>query len=73
MNREHWRKLLRAAAIRAAHTVLQAAAGYLTGAAALEHFSWRGLVTTALVAGAVSMIKSLAAGLPEVPEVGPDD
>lgn len=73
MDREHWRRLLRAAAIRAAHTVLQAAAGYLAGAAALDEISWRGLLTTAMVAGAVSMIKSLAAGLPEVPEVDPNE
>lgn len=73
MNREHWKKLLRAAAIRAAHTVLQAAAGYLAGAAALDGISWKGLLTTAIVAGAVSMIKSLAAGLPEVPEVPADE
>lgn len=53
--------------------MLQAAAGYLAGAAALDGISWKGLLTTAIVAGAVSMIKSLAAGLPEVPEVPPDE
>lgn len=72
--RDNWKRLLRAAGIRAAHTVLQAVAGYLTMIQATgRNFAWGEMLITAGVAGAVSMCKSLAAGLPEVPEVPPDD
>lgn len=67
--REKWKALLRAAGIRAAHTVLQAVAGYLTAAELSSRFNWRDLIVTAAVAGMVSMCKSLIAGLPEVPDV----
>lgn len=62
---------IRAAAIRAVRTVAQAAIGAIGAATALGGVDWPLVVSTAILAGIVSVLTSIA-GLPEVKEVEPD-
>ena len=72
MNKEYWRPIL----IRARHAVWETAAATLPATilitpAMIEHFDIKWLLAvaawaaTALVAGAFSIVKSLAVGVPE--------
>lgn len=56
----------KAAGIRALHTMAQVALGFLTVGAAISDVNWGLMLSTSLVAGAYSVIKSLAVGIPEV-------
>lgn len=56
---------LRAALIRALKTVAQAAVGLIPAAATITQVDWLTVAGSALLAGAVSLLTSLA-GLPEV-------
>ena len=56
---------LRAALIRALKTVAQAAVGLIPAAATITQVDWLTVAGSALLAGAVSLLPSLA-GLPEV-------
>lgn len=56
---------LRAALIRAMKTVAQAAVGLIPAAATITQVDWLTVAGSALLAGAVSLLTSLA-GLPEV-------
>lgn len=58
----------KAAGIRALHTMAQVALGFLTVGAAISDVNWGLMLSTSLVAGAYSVVKSLAVGIPEVPE-----
>jgi len=58
----------KAAGIRALHTMAQVALGFLTVGAAISDVNWGLMLSTSLVAGGYSVIKSLAVGIPEVPE-----
>lgn len=57
---------LKAAAIRALHTMAQTAVGVIGTAAFVEEVNWLAVGSAALLAGIVSMLKSVIVGLPEV-------
>lgn len=64
LNGKH-RKWLKAAGIRAVKTTAQAAIGGIGAATALGGVNWTLTVSTAILAGTVSVLTSIA-GLPEV-------
>lgn len=57
----------KAAGIRAIKTVAQAAIGAIGGAVLFTEVNWLAVASTALLAGVISLLTSLA-GLPEVDE-----
>ena len=63
----HFKKWLKAAAIRALNTVAQAAIATIGTTAIITEIDWRIVVSSALVAGLLSILTSIA-GLPEVEE-----
>ena len=63
----HFKKWLKAAAIRALKTVAQAAIATIGTTAIITEIDWRIVVSSALVAGLLSILTSIA-GLPEVEE-----
>ncbi len=65
MLNEKNRKWLKAAGIRAVKTTAQAAIGGIGAATALGGVDWKLTVSTAILAGIVSVLTSVA-GLPEV-------
>lgn len=67
MNKDFWR----AAAIRAIRTVAQAALAMIPAAATLADVNWLTVLSTAALAGVVSLLTSVATGLPEVVEEHP--
>ena len=60
-------KWLRAALVRALKTVAQTAAATIGTAAMISEVDWRMVVSAALLAGALSLLTSVA-GLPEAQE-----
>lgn len=65
MNKENFRKWLKAAAIRAVKTVFQTVAATLSTAAVISEIDWKLTLTASLTAGLLSLITSVA-GLPEL-------
>ena len=61
-NKEFWR----AAAVRAVKTVCQTAVATIGTTAVLEGVDWRVCISASLLAGLVSLLTSISAGLPEV-------
>lgn len=59
-----WKDWIKKAAIRAIKTVAQAAVGVIGASALLSDVDWRVAVSTALLAGVVSILTSIA-GIPE--------
>lgn len=66
-NKEYWIKWAKAAGIRAVKTVAQAAIGAIGSAVMICEVNWPVVAGTAVLAGAVSILTSVA-GLPEVTE-----
>ena len=62
------KKFLKAAAIRALRTVLQAAVAVIGASAAISEVDWLAVGSSALLAGILSLLTSIATGLPEVEE-----
>ena len=62
-----WKRWAKAAGIRAIKTMAQAAIGAIGAAAILSEVDWLVVGSTALLAGIVSMLTSIA-GLPEEKE-----
>lgn len=60
------RDFIKAAAIRAARTIAQTAAATIGTAAVLSAVDWRMVVSASLLAGVLSILTSVATGLPEV-------
>ena len=60
-----------AAGKRALHTMAQTALGFITVGAAISDVNWGMMASVSFVAGVVSILKSIAVGVPEVP-VGPE-
>ncbi len=56
---------LKAAAVRALRTVCQTAAATIGTAAVLSAVDWRMVVSASLLAGVLSILTSVATGLPE--------
>lgn len=64
---KHWTNWLKAAGIRAIKTVAQTAVAMMPAAVTITEVNWVAVAGTALLAGVMSMLTSLA-GLPEVNE-----
>ena len=64
---KHWTNWLKAAGIRAIKTVAQTAVAMMPAAVTITAVDWVTVAGTALLAGVMSMLTSLA-GLPEVNE-----
>lgn len=64
MNKEFWK----AAAIRAIKTVAQTAVSTIGTMALLTEVNWGVVVSASALAGVLSILTSVATGLPEVPE-----
>ena len=62
------RKFFRAAAVRALRTVAQTAAAVVGTGAVLSEVNWLTVASAALLAGVLSLLTSVATGLPEVEE-----
>lgn len=62
MTKEFWK----AALIRCLHTIAQAAIATIGTAVVLEDVNWLYVASASVLAGVVSMLKSVAVGLPEV-------
>lgn len=62
MTRTFWKATM----IRAIRTVCQTAVGMIPAAAMISDVDWKAVVGTALLAGVVSVLTSIATGLPEV-------
>lgn len=68
MNKQFWK----AALIRAVRTIAQAALAMIPAAATITEVNWLTVLSTAALAGVVSLLTSIATGLPEVePEEHP--
>lgn len=63
MNKEMWK----AALVRAIRTVLQTALALLGTTALIDQINWTNVLTSSLLAGALSLLTSFTTGLPEVP------
>ena len=59
---------MRAAAVRALRTVCQTAVATIGTAAVLSAVDWRMVVSASLLAGVLSILTSVATGLPEAHE-----
>lgn len=69
-----WKKWLIAALIRAVRTFAQTFVGFIAVGAALEEIQWLRALSVSGAAFVLSILTSLATGLPEVdPEVEPPD
>lgn len=62
-NKELWK----AAMIRAIRTVLQTALALLGTTALIDQVNWTNVLTSSLLAGALSLLTSMTTGLPEAP------
>lgn len=62
------KKFLKAAAIRAVRTVAQTAIAAIGTSALISDIEWRVVISAAIVAGILSLLTSVATGLPEVDE-----
>ena len=62
------KKFLKAAAIRAVRTVAQTAVAVIGSAAVLSEVNWTVVVSASVLAGILSLLTSVATGLPEAPK-----
>lgn len=61
MNKDFWK----AALVRAVRTVAQSALAMIPAAATIQQVNWLTVLSTAALAGVVSILTSIATGLPE--------
>ena len=61
-----WKKLLAAAAIRALRTFCQTFVGFIAVGAAISEVQWLRALSVSAVAALLSILTSIATGLPEV-------
>ena len=62
----NWKEWLKAAAIRAVRTFAQTFVGFIAVGAALEELQWLRALSVSGAAAVLSILTSLATGLPEV-------
>lgn len=62
------KKFLKAAAIRAVRTIAQTAVATIGTSVVLSEVNWAVVASASLLAGALSILTSVATGLPEVDE-----
>jgi hypothetical protein len=65
MTKEFWK----AALIRAVRTIAQAAIATIGASALITEVNWLQVLSASALAGVLSILNSIATGLPEVPEV----
>ena len=65
-NWNYWKQWLKAAGIRAIKTVAQTAVATIGTSAALGEVNWVLVCSSSALAGIVSLLTSIATGLPEV-------
>ena len=70
MTKDNWKEFMSAAAIRALHTFAQTAIGMITVGAAFSEVNWLQVLSVSGVSAVVSILKSIATGLPEVKKAG---
>lgn len=68
MRNWNWKEWAKAAAIRAARTVAQAALAVIGAASVLAEVNWGVVASSAILAGILSLLTSVITGLPEVPD-----
>lgn len=61
-----WKKFLAAAAIRAVRTVAQTAVAMIGTSLVLSDVNWWAVISASVLAGILSLLTSVATGLPEV-------
>lgn len=64
------KSFVKAAAIRAVRTVAQTAIATIGTAAVMDAVDWRVVLSASLLAGILSVLTSVATGLPEAEESG---
>ena len=64
MKGRNWKDWFKKAGVRAAHTVAQSAVACIGTAAVVESVDWKYVLSASLLAGVLSILKSVA-GLPE--------
>jgi hypothetical protein len=62
------KKLIKCAGIRAIRTMCQTAIGFIGTAVFMHDVNWQAVLSASMVAGLVSLLMSVIAGLPEVEE-----
>ena len=68
-----WKKWLLAALIRAVRTFAQTFVGFIAVGAALEEVQWLRALSVSGAAFVLSILTSLATGLPEVEDIPPNE
>lgn len=66
--KKDWKKFLLAALIRAVRTLAQTAVATIGTTALIEEVNWHIVISASLLAAILSILTSLATGLPEVEE-----
>jgi hypothetical protein len=66
-------KFWKSAINRSVRTIAQTALATIGSAALLESVNWRVVVSASILAGILSLLTSIATGLPEAPKEGEDD
>ena len=66
--KKDWKKFIIAALIRAVRTLAQTAVATIGTTALIEEVNWHIVISTSLLAAILSILTSLATGLPEVEE-----
>jgi len=66
-------KFWKSAINRAIRTIAQTALATIGSAALLESVNWRVVVSASILAGILSLLTSIATGLPEAPKEDSDD
>lgn len=67
------KKFLKAAGIRAIRTVAQTAVAVIGTSALLSEVNWAAVTSASILAGILSILTSVATGLPEAPKEGSDE
>ena len=62
------REFIKAALIRAVYTVAETAIGVIGTSAILSEVDWKMVLSASALAGIVSILKSIAVGMPEAPK-----
>ena len=63
------REFFKAALVRAVYTVAETAIGVIGTSAILSEVNWKMVLSASALAGIVSILKSIAVGMPEAPKV----
>lgn len=62
------KKFIKAAAIRAVRTIAQTAVAVIGTSALLSEVNWAAVASASILAGILSILTSVATGLPEAPK-----